>query len=79
MGKAEEASLGVFQKEGAEADALEEQAEQEGVVTTTCGLRRPYLVTQKAHKQSTPATNHITLYSSRLTRPLKSIWKYATY
>ena len=37
MGKAEEASLDVFQKEGAEADALEEQAGQEGVVTMEAG------------------------------------------
>ena len=37
MGKAEEASLDVFQKEGAEADALEEQAGQGGVVTMEAG------------------------------------------
>ena len=37
MGKAEEASLDVFQKEGAEADALEELARQESVVTMEAG------------------------------------------
>ena len=37
MGKAEEASSDVFQKEGAEADALEELAGQEGVVTMEAG------------------------------------------
>ena len=33
MGKAEEATLVEFQKEGTEVDALEELAGQEGVVT----------------------------------------------
>ena len=37
MGKAEEATLVEFQKEGTEVDALEELAGQEGVVTMEAG------------------------------------------
>ena len=37
MGKAEEAALVEFLKEGVEADALEELAKQEGVVTMETG------------------------------------------